>query len=420
VFPLAEPIIDVHAREILDSRGNPTVEVEVHTALGIGVACVPSGASTGTHEALELRDKGKRYGGKGVEKAVANVNGPIADLVIGMDAAAQRELDGAMLELDGTPNKSKLGANAILGVSMAAARAAASSMDLPLYQYLGGVNSYRLPVPMMNVINGGKHAGSGLAVQEFLILPAGADTYSEGLRMGVETYHTLGKILKDKYGSTATNVGDEGGFAPAIKTTRDALDAISEAIDKAGYKGKVKLGMDAAASEFYKDGKYQIDGKSLSTDKLIDYYLDILKDYPIISFEDPFAEDDWKGYVSLTKNAPKVTIIGDDLFVTNVKRLKKGIDMGAANGLLLKLNQIGTVSEAFDAAEMAFRNKYKVAVSHRSGETCDSIIADVAVALGAEYIKTGAPARSERTAKYNQLLRIEEALGSAAKYTKLL
>jgi enolase len=380
---------------------------------------VPSGASTGTHEALELRDKGKRYGGKGVEKAVRNVNETIADRVIGMDVTAQRELDMVMLKLDGTPTKSKLGANAILGVSMAAARAAAAMMELPLYQYLGGVNTYRLPVPMMNVINGGKHAGSGLAIQEFLILPSGADTYREGLRMGVETYHTLGRILKDKYGSTATNVGDEGGFAPAIKTTRDALDSIEEAIDKAGYKGKVKLGMDAAASEFYKDGKYQIDGKSLSTDKLVDYYLDILGDYPIISFEDPFAEDDWKGYVSLTKKAPEVTIIGDDLFVTNVKRLKKGIDMGAANGLLLKLNQIGTVSEAFDAAEMAFRNKYKVAVSHRSGETCDSIIADVAVALGAEFIKTGAPARSERTAKYNQLLRIEEERGTAARYTRL-
>ncbi len=386
----------------------------------MGVACVPSGASTGTHEALELRDKGKRFGGKGVEKAVGNVNGKIAETVIGMDVTAQRELDMAMIALDGSPTKSKLGANAVLGVSMAAARAAAALLDLPLYQYLGGVNAYRLPVPMMNVINGGKHAGSGLAVQEFLILPAGADTYREGLRMGVETYHTLGKILKEKYGSTATNVGDEGGFAPAIKTTRDALDAISEAINKAGYKGKVKLGMDAAASEFYKDGKYSIDGKSLSTDKLIDYYLDILGDYPIISFEDPLAEDDWKGYVSLTKKAgDKITIIGDDLFVTNVQRLKKGIDMGACNGLLLKLNQIGTVSEAFDAAQMAFRSKYKVAVSHRSGETCDSIIADVAVALGAEFLKTGAPARSERTSKYNQLLRIEENLGDAAQYTRL-
>jgi enolase len=419
VFHLAEPITDVYAREILDSRGNPTVEVEVHTAFSYGIACVPSGASTGTHEALELRDKGKRYGGKGVEKAVRNVNETIADRVIGMDVASQRELDMVMLELDGTPNKAKLGANAILGVSMAAARAAAAMMELPLYQYLGGVNTYRLPVPMMNVINGGKHAGSGLAVQEFLILPVGADTFREGLRMGVETYHTLGKILKEKYGSTATNVGDEGGFAPAIKTTRDALDAISEAIDKAGYKGKVKLGMDAAASEFYKDGNYHIDGKKLSTDKLVDYYHGIIKDYPIIVLEDPFSEEDWDGFVSITKKDGKVTIIGDDIFVTNVKRLKKGIDMGAGNSLLLKLNQIGTVSEAFDAAEMAFRNKYKVAVSHRSGETGDNIIADVAVALGAEIIKTGAPARSERTAKYNQLLRIEEELGKAARYTKL-
>jgi enolase len=326
----------------------------------------------------------------------------------------------AMIALDGTPNKGKLGANAILGVSMAAARAASALTDVPLYQYLGGTNAYRLPVPMMNVINGGKHAGSGLAVQEFLVLPSGAETYREGLRMGVETYHTLGKILKEQYGSTATNVGDEGGYAPAIKTTRDALDAISEAIQKAGYKGKVKLGMDAAASEFYSDGKYKIDGKTLTTEKLVDYYMDILGDYPIISFEDPFAEDDWKGYVSLTKKiGDKITIIGDDLFVTNVSRLKKGIDMGAANGLLLKLNQIGTVSESFDAAEMAFRNGYKVAVSHRSGETCDNIIADVSVALGAQFIKTGAPARAERTAKYNQLLRIEEELCSVAQYTKL-
>jgi enolase len=385
----------------------------------MGVACVPSGASTGTYEALELRDKGKRYGGKGVEKAVGNVNEKIADLVIGMDVTAQRELDMAMCELDGSATKSKLGANAILGVSMAAARAASSLLDIPLYQYLGGVNAHRLPVPMMNVVNGGKHAGSGLAIQEFLILPVGADTYREGLCMGVETYHTLGKILKSKYGSTATNVGDEGGYAPAIKTTRDALDAISDAIDQAGYKGKVKLGMDSAASEFYKDGKYQIDGKSLTTDKLVSYYLDIVKDYPIVSLEDPFAEEDWDGFVALTKKAGKVAVIGDDIFVTNVKRLKKGIDMGAGNALLLKVNQIGSISEAFDAAEMAFRNKYKVAVSHRSGETCDSIIADISVALGAEFIKTGAPARSERTSKYNQLLRIEENLGGVAKYTKI-
>lgn len=416
---MSEPITKVHAREILDSRGNPTVEVEVYTAFSSGIACVPSGASTGTHEALELRDKGKRYGGKGVETAVNNVNKQLSKLVLGMDVTRQRELDMAMCKLDGTPTKSKLGANAILGVSMATARAAANLLDLPLYQYLGGVNTYKLPVPMMNVINGGKHAGSGLAVQEFLILPVGAKNFKEGLRMGAETYHTLGKILKDKYGSTATNVGDEGGYAPAIKTTRDALDAISEAIDKAGYKGKVKLGMDAAASEFFKDGKYNIDGKALSRDKLVDHYLGILKDYPIIVFEDPFSEEDWEGFVSITEKTKNLTVIGDDIFVTNVNRLQKGIDMGAGNALLLKLNQIGTVSEAFDAATMAFKNKYKVAVSHRSGETCDSIIADVAVALGAEIIKTGAPARSERVSKYNQLLRIEENLGEAASYTRL-
>jgi enolase len=420
VFDLSVPIEKIHAREILDSRGNPTVEVEVHTPFSIGVACVPSGASTGTHEALELRDKDKRFGGKGVRKAVKNVNEAIAKKVVGMDVTKQRELDVTMIEMDGTENKSKLGANAILGVSMAAARAAAATLELPLYQYLGGVNTYKLPVPMMNVINGGKHAGSGLAVQEFLLLPVGLDSYHEALRAGVETYHTLGTILKEKYGKSATNVGDEGGFAPSIGTTREALDAMMEAIKTAGYEGKVKLGMDAAASEFFKNGKYQIDGKSLSRDQLVKYYAGIAKDYPIIVLEDPFAEEDWDGFVSITKEIGKgVTVIGDDIFVTNVKRLKKGIDMGAANALLLKLNQIGTVSESFDAATLAFRSKYKVVVSHRSGETCDSTIADVAVALGADIIKTGAPARSERASKYNQLLRIEEDLGKAAVYTRL-
>ena len=417
---MSVPIEKIHAREILDSRGNPTVEVEVHTPFSVGVACVPSGASTGTHEALELRDKDKRFGGKGVRKAVKNVNEAIAKKVVGMDVTKQRELDVTMIEMDGTENKSKLGANAILGVSMAAARAAAATLELPLYQYLGGVNTYKLPVPMMNVVNGGKHAGSGLAVQEFLLLPVGLDSYHEALRAGVETYHTLGTILKEKYGKSATNVGDEGGFAPSIGTTREALDAMIKAIKTAGYEGKVKLGMDAAASEFFKNGKYQIDGKSLSRDQLVKYYTGIVKDYPLIVLEDPFAEEDWDGFVAITREVGKsVTVIGDDIFVTNVKRLKKGIDMGAANSLLLKLNQIGTVSEAFDAATLAFRNKYKVAVSHRSGETCDTIIADVAVALGAEIIKTGAPARSERASKYNQLLRIEENLGIASGYTKI-
>jgi enolase len=416
---LSVPIEKVHAREILDSRGNPTVEVEVHTPYSVGVACVPSGASTGTYEAIELRDKDKRFGGKGVQKAVKNVNGPIAKKVTGMDVAEQRALDMAMIELDGTENKSKLGANAILGVSMAAARAAANMLEMPLYRYLGGINTYKLPVPMMNVINGGKHAGSGLAIQEFLLLPAGAGSYHEALRAGVESYHTLGKILKEKYGNSATNVGDEGGYAPSIGTTREALDAMMEAVDKAGYKDVMRFGMDAASSEFFKDNKYHIDGKALSRNELVDYYKALIKDYPIIVLEDPFAEEDWQGFVDITKAAKGVTIIGDDIFVTNVKRLQKGIDMGAANSLLLKLNQIGSISESFDAAALAFRHKYKVAVSHRSGETCDSIIADVAVALGAEIIKTGAPARSERTSKYNQLLRIEEALGPVAQYTKL-
>ena len=409
----------IHAREILDSRGNPTVEVEVHTSCNTGIACVPSGASTGTHEALELRDNDQRYGGKGVQKAVGNVNNIISPKLVGRDATCQRELDELMIELDGTESKSKLGANSILGVSMAVAHAAAESLGLPLYQYLGGVNSYKLPVPMMNIINGGKHAGNRLAIQEFLILPVGADSFREALRIGVETYHVLGKILKAEYGNSATNVGDEGGYAPNIDKTVEALDAIMEAIDQAGYKGKVKLGMDAAASEFFKDGKYLIDEKSLSRDDLISYYEGLIKDYPILVLEDPFAEEDWEGFAGITRKTKDVTIIGDDIFVTNVKRLQKGISMGAANALLLKLNQIGTISEAFDAASLAFRNRYKVAVSHRSGETCDSTIADVAVALDAQLIKTGAPARSERASKYNRLLRIEENLGSAAEYTKL-
>jgi enolase len=413
------PVEKICAREILDSRGNPTVEVEVCASGCRGIARVPSGASTGTHEAVELRDDGKRYGGKGVRKAVRNVKDIIAPKLIGTDATGQRAIDELMIELDGTKNRSKLGANAILGVSMAVARAAATYLELPLYQYLGGVNSYRLPVPMMNIINGGKHAGNQLAIQEFLILPVGADSFQEALRMGVETYHTLGKILREEYGATATNVGDEGGYAPGIDKTREALDAIMRAIDNAGYKGKIKLGMDAASSEFFKDGKYTVDEMVFSRNDLLAYYLDIIKDYPVIVLEDPFAEDDWEGFVDITKKARGVTIIGDDLFVTNVKRLQKGIEKGAANALLLKLNQIGTISEAFDAAELAFRNKYKVAVSHRSGETCDSTIADVAVALGAPLIKTGAPARSERTAKYNRLLKIEDHLGPVARFTGL-
>ncbi|MCD1294370.1 phosphopyruvate hydratase [Methanocella sp. CWC-04] len=419
VFVLPVPIEKIHAREILDSRGNPTIEVEVYTPVCMGQACVPSGASTGTHEALELRDNDRRYGGKGVRKAVNNIKEIISRKLIGMEVTGQREIDELMIGMDGTENKSKLGANAILGVSMAVARAAAGSVGLPLYQYFGGVNSFRLPVPMMNIINGGKHAGNGLAIQEFWILPVGADSFHEALMMGVETYHALGHILKDEYGRSSTNVGDEGGYAPGINKTREALDAILAAIDRAGYKGKVKMGLDAAASEFYKDGKYQIDEKDLTRNDLVSYYLDLIKDYPLIALEDPFAEDDWDGFTGLTNKAKGVTIIGDDLFVTNVKRLQRGIDTGAANALLLKLNQIGTISEAFDAATLAFRNKYKVAVSHRSGETCDPIIADVAVALGAQLIKTGAPARSERTSKYNRLLKIEETLGNTAEYTRL-
>lgn len=409
----------IHAREILDSRGNPTVEVDIWTCCGFGRAAVPSGASTGTHEALELRDGGERYGGKGVQKAVKNVNDLIAQEVLGMDASAQRELDDLMIELDGTPNKANLGANAILGVSLAAAKAAASSMGLPLYKYLGGVNTCRLPVPSFNVLNGGQHAGNELSIQEFMIQPVGADCFSEGLRMAAETYHALGKILQGKYGVGATNVGFEGGFAPPLTKTRDALDAIMAALDVTGYSAEIRIGLDSAASSFYLDGGYSVDGNRLTPGELIDYYVDLVNTYPIILLEDPFEEEAFEDFAKLTAKIPQTIIVGDDLYVTNIKRLEKGIKMRATNALLLKLNQIGSVSEAFDAAQMTFRNGWKVMASHRSAETEDSALADVAVALGTELLKTGAPARSERTAKYNQLLRIEEQLGDAAAYAKL-
>lgn len=412
-------IESIHAREILDSRGNPTVEVDVHTACGFGRASVPSGASTGTNEALELRDKDKRYLGKGVAKAVNNVNTEIKDALIGMDVRDQREIDTLMIELDGTPNKSRLGANAILGVSLAAAHAAADSLGISLYRYLGGTNAFTLPVPTMNVINGGKHAGNELAIQEFMIQPKGAKTYSEALRMGAETYHTLGAILVKRYGKSAVNVGYEGGYAPPLKNTKDALDALISAIEEAGYEGKVTIGLDAAASEFYGKGTYAVDGKRFSGDDMVDFYADLVKTYPILSIEDPFHEEAFDDFAALTGKLKDTIIIGDDLFVTNVNRLERGIKMNAANALLLKVNQIGTLSEAFDAARLAQKNRYKVVVSHRSAETEDTTIADISVALGAELIKTGAPARSERNAKYNQLLRIEEELGKAAGYIQL-
>ncbi len=409
----------IHAREILDSRGNPTVEVDVWTCCGFGRAAVPSGASTGTHEALELRDGGERYGGKGVREAVKNVNEVISQEVLGMDASAQRELDELMIELDGTPNKANLGANAILGVSLAAAKAAASSIGMPLYRYLGGVNTCRLPVPSFNVLNGGQHAGNELAIQEFMIQPVGADNFSEGLRMAAETYHALGKILQGKYGVGATNVGFEGGYAPPLTRTRDALDAIMSALDITGYSEEIKIGLDSAASSFYLDGGYSVDGNRLSSGELIDYYVDLVSTYPILLLEDPFEEEAFEDFSKLTAKLPSTIIVGDDLYVTNIKRLEKGIKMRATNALLLKLNQIGSVSEAFDAAQMTFRNGWKVMASHRSAETEDSALADVSVALGTELLKTGAPARSERTAKYNQLLRIQEELGDAASYAKI-
>ncbi|AKB56805.1 phosphopyruvate hydratase [Methanosarcina barkeri] len=411
----------IHAREILDSRGNPTVEVDVFTPKGFGRAGVPSGASTGTNEALELRDADpNRYGGKGVLTAVKNVNTIIQKELLGLDVRNQREIDELMIELDETDNKSNLGANAILGVSMAVARAAADSLNVPLYRYLGGSNAFTLPVPTMNVLNGGKHAGNDLAIQEFMIQPKGAETFYEALQMGAEIYHVLGKILEKKYGRSSTNVGYEGGYAPKMSESTEALDALAQAIEEAGYTDtEVTIGLDAAASEFYEDEAYSIDGKKLSAPELMDYYVELVNSYPILSIEDPFYEEAFEDFEALTNELWDTIIVGDDLFVTNIERLSKGVDMGAANALLLKVNQIGTISEAFDAANMASRNGYTVIVSHRSAETEDTTIADISVAIGAEMIKTGAPARGERTAKYNQLLRIEEDLGEVAHYVQL-
>ncbi len=414
----------IHAREILDSRGNPTVEVDVktestHGRSGFGRASIPSGASTGSNEALELRDGGERYNGKGVLKAVENINNVIRRELIGMDVRRQREIDQTMIELDGTPGKSILGANAILGVSLAVARTAANSLDLPLYQYLGGNNVFLLPVPTLNVLNGGKHAGNKLSIQEFMVQPKGAKSFREALQMAAETYHALGKILEKQYGKGSINVGYEGGYAPPLQNTADALDAVTKAIEAAGYTNEVSIGLDSAASEFYKNGTYYIDGKNLTPAELADYYVELTKQYNIALLEDPFHEDAFENFAELTRRLSNTIIIGDDIFVTNTRLLAKGIEMGAANALLLKVNQIGSLSESFDAARMAHKNKYKVIVSHRSAETEDTSIADISVALGAELIKTGAPARSERTAKYNQLLRIEEELKSEAQYTKL-
>ncbi|MCI6207076.1 MAG: phosphopyruvate hydratase [Corynebacterium glucuronolyticum] len=411
-------IEDLTAREILDSRGNPTVEVDVVLADGaFGRAAVPSGASTGVHEAHELRDGGDRYQGKGVEKAVANVDDKIADAIVGIDATDQRLVDNAMIELDGSENKSNLGANAILGVSMAVARAAAQSADLPLYRYIGGPTANVLPVPMMNILNGGAHADSGVDVQEFMIAPIGFDSFREALRAGAEVYHTLKSVIKEK--GLSTGLGDEGGFAPSVDSTKAALDLIVEAIKKAGFEpGKdIALALDVASSEFYKDGKYHFEGGEHTAEEMAKVYEDLIANYPIVSIEDPLQEDDWEGYTSLTATiGEKVQIVGDDFFVTNPARLKEGIEKKAANALLVKVNQIGSLTETFDAVEMAHRAGYHTMMSHRSGETEDTTIADLAVALGCGQIKTGAPARSERVAKYNRLLRIEEELGSAAHF----
>ena len=410
-------IMHVFAREILDSRGNPTVEAEVHLDdFSVGIAGVPSGASTGVHEAHELRDGGDRYQGKGVLEAVKHVNNEIADKIVGFEADDQRVIDQTLIELDGTENKSKLGANAILGVSMAVAKAAESS-NLPLYRYIGGPNAHLLPVPMMNIVNGGAHADSGVDVQEFMIAPIGAETFAEALRLGAEVYHSLKSVVKSK--GLSTGLGDEGGFAPSVGSTKEALDLIVEAIKKAGLEpGKdIALALDVASSEFYKDGKYHFEGGEHTAEEMVKVYEDLISSYPIVSIEDPLQEDDWEGYTNLTaKIGDRVQIVGDDFFVTNPARLAKGIEEKAANALLVKVNQIGTLTETFDAVDLAHRAGYRTMMSHRSGETEDTTIADLAVALGCGQIKTGAPARSERVAKYNRLLRIELELGTAAVY----
>jgi enolase len=409
----------IHAREILDSRGNPTVEVEVLLSDGqIGRAAVPSGASTGEHEAVELRDGDKgRYLGKGVQKAVDAVIDQIAPALTGFDATDQRSIDQAMIDLDGTANKGKLGANAILGVSLAVANAAAASADLPLYKYLGGPNAHVLPVPLMNILNGGSHADSDVDIQEFMIAPIGAETFSEGLRWGVEVYHNLKSVLQEK--GLSTGLGDEGGFAPNLPSNRAALDLIQEAIKNAGYTPgtDIALALDVASSEFFKDGAYQFEGRALSAAEMSAYYAELVADYPLVSIEDPLDENDWEGWKILTDAiGDKVQLVGDDLFVTNPERLQQGIDAATANSLLVKVNQIGSLTETLDAVSLAQRSGYTTITSHRSGETEDTTIADISVATNAGQIKTGAPARSERVAKYNQLLRIEEELDDAARY----
>ncbi|HEY7586095.1 MAG TPA: phosphopyruvate hydratase [Candidatus Deferrimicrobiaceae bacterium] len=415
-------IIDVHARQVLDSRGNPTVEVEVRLESGAeGRAIVPSGASTGTREAVELRDgDSKQYMGKGVLKAVRNVNKTIAPKVLGLDATEQSYLDGVLIGLDGTENKGKLGANAVLGVSLAAARASAEACGLPLYQYIGGIGGRTLPVPMMNILNGGSHADNNVDIQEFMVMPVGASSFAEALRMGAETFHNLKKVLKGK--GLNTNVGDEGGFAPLLSSNAEAIEVILEAITKAGYKPGKEIGiaLDSAASEFGEKGKYvfrKSDGSTKDAEGMVKFYEDLCRQYPILSIEDGFSEDDWNGWKLFTRAmGKKIQIVGDDIFVTNPKILRKGIEAKAANSVLIKLNQIGTVTETIDAVEMAKRAGWTAVVSHRSGETEDTTIADLVVGLNTGQIKTGSASRTDRIAKYNQLLRIEEELGTAARF----
>ncbi len=411
-------IESVHGRWILDSRGNPTVEVDITLASGaLGRAAVPSGASTGKFEAVELRDGGPEWGGKGVSRAVANVNGELASLLAGRDADDQRGADDAMIELDGTPNKARLGANAILGCSLAIARAAAADAGVSLFRHVGGAEASMLPVPLMNVVNGGAHAQNSLDLQEFMLVPAGADTFSEALRIGAEVFHTLHDLLHER--GLATAVGDEGGFAPDLPSTEAAIEAVLEAARRAGHEDRVALALDPAATEVWHDGLYRLpgEGKELDPDGMIDFWEDLVGRFPIVSIEDPLAEDEWGAWRSLTERVgDRVQLVGDDLFVTNVERLQRGIDGGIANAILVKVNQIGTLTETLDAIELARSAGYGVVMSHRSGETEDTTIADLAVATGCGQIKTGAPSRSDRVAKYNQLLRIEEELGDAATY----
>lgn len=414
-------IADIRARQILDSRGNPTVEVEVHLESGdVGRAAVPSGASTGAHEALELRDGDPAvYRGKGVKRAVSNINSVIAPQLVGRSVLNQAAIDAHLLELDGTPDKSGLGANALLGVSLACLHAGARYLDIPLYRYIGGVNGRTLPVPLMNILNGGKHAADSADFQEYMILPIGAGSFAEALQMGVEVYQALKELLSER--GLGTGVGDEGGFAPKVQTNREPLELIVEAIQRAGYEpgAQIALGLDPAATELYRDGRYHLfrEGRSLSSEEMIAFYERLIAEFPILSIEDGLAEDDWDGWYALTEHlGDRVQLVGDDLFVTNPTRLARGIDEGAANSILIKVNQIGTVTEALTTIETARRNGYTAVISHRSGETEDTTIADLAVGVNAGQIKTGAPARSERVAKYNQLLRIEEDLGAGAVY----